>query len=263
MNKDKWVGEMAEIDPSLAKDLDMLWDQLQEKPDLDQEDAARRIWMRLARTRSPFWAYVRAWRLSWTLFAVRRVSILMMGPLIAVLATWLIPIHHYVTFAWWGLVAPWAGLLTAPLLSLRTESSAWGDWETAAPLDPGLRVAADWVVIMIITAVVAGLGSGLVAEPATRLHVFLMWLGPFGLTSIGTVLLARKLGPLWSVVLASAFWGSQTLLGSIALFHRGASGMLWFANLKAPLWPNLTALACGVILAMYLGRKGWGRWDSN
>ncbi len=263
MNKSKWVREMSEIDPSMAGDLDMLWDQLQEEPDFNLEDTSRRIWIRLSRARSPFWTYVCAWRISWTLFTVRRVGILMMGPVMAVLATWLVPLHHYIAFAWWGLVAPWAGLLAAPVLSLRNESSAWGEWETAAPLDPGLRVAADWVVIMMVTAVVAGLGSGLVAEPASRLHVFMMWLGPFGLTSIGTVLLTRKLGSLWSVVLASVFWGSQTLLGWITLLHRGALGLLWFANVQAPLWPNLTALACGVMLAMYLARRGWRTWNCN
>ncbi len=263
MNKGKWVREMSEIDPSLAGDLDMLWDQLQEEPDPNLEAASRRIWARLARDRSPVWTYVRAWRISWSLFTVRRVGILMMGPLIAVLATWLIPLHHYAAFAWWGLVAPWAGLLAAPVLIHRTESAAWAEWESAAPLDPGLRMAADWGVIMIMSAVFAGLGSGLVAEPDGRLHVFLMWLGPFGFTSIATVLLTRKLGPLWSIVLASAFWGSQTLVGAVAVLHRGVVGMLWFANIQAPLWPNLTALAGGLILAMYLGRKGLRTWNSN
>ncbi len=263
MNKDEWVREMAHIDPSLHQQLDVLWDQLTRIPDPPSTEVKRRIWSRLIRTRSPFWMYARAWRLSWVMLPGRRVGILAMGPLLALLATWLVPVHHYVNFAWWGLLSPWAGLLMVPILNLSTESGTWVDWEAVAPLDPGLRMAVDWFITMGIMAVAATLVSGLIVEPTTRLHLLMMWVGPFGFTSIGTVLLMRKLGALWSVVVTSLFWGSQTLIGSIALVRAKTTWSLWFANVRAPIWPDLVALGVGVGVAIYVGQRGWWSWISG
>ena len=263
MNKDEWIREMSRIDPGLKGHLDVLWHQLAEAPQPSDEAMRRRIWVRLNRVRSPMWAFARAWRISWMMLPLRRTGILLMGPLLAVFATRVVPIPYYVDIAWWGLLSPWAGLLAVPILNRSAESSPWAEWEAAAPLDPGLRLAVDWFAMMGVIALVAGLASGMVAEPMSRLHLLMMWLGPFGFTSIGSVLLMRQLGAIWSVVLTSAFWGSQTLIGSIAMLYTKSPWTLWFVNMHASFWPDITALAVGGLLAVYVGQRGWRPWISD
>ncbi len=266
MTKDEWKRQMADLDPDLTTELERLWAQLQATSPARDEVVIDRVWTRLRRERAPLWTFLKAWRQSWTMMPARRLSMLFIGPVMAFLAAHVVPPIHHDQFrlAWWGLLSPWAGLLASPLLNRAWEaSSPWADWEAMAPVDPGLRTTTDWASIMVLMAMVATLGAGTDSMPWGRLHQVLLWIGPFGLTSIAATLLIRKVGILWSVLTTSAFWGLQLIIGTAMSLRSHMGWTLWFANAGSPFWPEWACLAIGLILATWLARRGGQSWSSK
>lgn len=266
MTKDEWKRHMADLDPGLTGEFESLWAHLQATNPARDEALIDRVWTRLRRERIPFWTFLTAWRQNWTMMPARRLSMIFIGPILAFLSAHFVPPIHHDQFhlAWWGLLSPWAGLLAVPLLNRAWEaSSPWADWEAMAPVDAGLRIAADWASTMVLMAMVAALGAGTDTMPWGRLHQVLLWMGPFGLTSIAAVLLIRKVGHLWSVLMISAFWGLQLLIGTAASLKSHTVWTLWFANAGSSFWPEWACLAIGLTLAALLARPGGQSWSSK
>lgn len=260
MNYGEWKHEMKTIAPDLNDDLDALWRELNEAVPSSDVQMEKRIWKRLTRSSSPWAVFIRAWRLSWSMMPARRLLVLIACPFIAWLAVRAIPLSHQtVAWAWWGMLSPVAGLLAVPFLNRTWEGSGpWSDWEEAAPLDAGLRLAADWLAMMLLMAFLAVVGALTEGVSLGDARMVLMWMGPYAITSIVAALLVRKMGTVWAMALTSSFWGMQLVAGALLATRHELGWMLWFANLRAPLWPELGCIGVGIALALSLIRsRAW------
>lgn len=253
-NRDGFRDELAALDPALSSLADTLWEGLGEGSGGRERRLQRRVWRRLLASRSTLGVALALWGASWRMLLGRKAALLCVGMLSAIvvgLSEPLIPGHGALT--WWGLLAPWTGFLALPLLARPAEPGPWADWEAAAPVDPVVATTVLWFTVLLgVGGLILPVSWMVTGSISLGSHLGLIWLGPYALTSLATVLLAPRTGVLWAMVIPGAFWSMQLVAGAVLGWNGAGAGWLWFLNLRGHIWPDGLALAIAI---------AWGGWQ--
>jgi hypothetical protein len=264
ISRERFQEDLEALDPDLVRQLGPLWAELRACPAPPEPSTGRRVWARLKRSRSPFWIVVAAWWSGWPLLLNRRALPVLITVAAAGVLSWLGPVlAGRPELIWWGCLAPWAGLVAVPVLIKSTEPGPWSEWEAAAPFDPGFHTSVRWFSLLLAVTVLTTLLAWNGPSFVETLHLVLMWVGPFSLTSLATMLMARRIGITRAVVLAGAFWGFQLLAGFVGGIHGPVSWAFWFMDLKTALWPDLAALAASLVVMAVRVDGQARRWISG
>jgi hypothetical protein len=202
------------------------------------------------------------WRASWRMLFNRKAALLLLGMLIAIVMAFIEPlIPGLGELTWWGILAPWAGFLAVPLLARTSDEGPWAEWEAAAPLDSSVATIILWFTVLLgVSMVMLPVSWASAGSITLGSHLGLIWLGPYALTSLVTILLARRTGMVWAVLISAVFWGVQLVAGATLGWDGAGSGWLWFLNLRGQIWPDGLALAVAIVLAGWQFTRQAARW---